>query len=82
LGIAAVFSSKASFSGEAFEPEVVEIMSDAYGRALRHLHDKGQPDVVLELIANRIIRLTREGERNSEALARRSLVALGLTHDI
>jgi hypothetical protein len=46
------------------------------------LHDKGQPDVVQEVIARRIIDFASTGEREPGELARRALRALGLTSDL
>jgi hypothetical protein len=43
------------------------------------LHDRGQPQVVQEIIAKRIIDIAMTGERDPDELARRALQALGLT---
>ena len=40
--------------GTAFDPETVKCLCDAYDRACTSLHDRGQPDIVNEVIAERI----------------------------
>ena len=60
-----------------FSPEDIAALSAAYEKARRALHDKGQPDIVNEVIAKRIIRLAKTGERNPERLAAAALAALG-----
>jgi hypothetical protein len=58
----------------SFDADAVRAMSLAFDRALRELHDKGQPDIVREVLANRIIRAASGGERDSERLCE---IALG-----
>ena len=65
------------FRGTAFEPEVVKALCDAYDRALRSLYDSGQPDLVNEIIAKRIISLAQQGERDPGKLCSGALSALG-----
>src|SRR6516165_10796014 len=36
-----------------FEPEAIAAMGEAFDAACKELHDTGQPEVVLEVIANR-----------------------------
>jgi hypothetical protein len=48
---------------EIFNPEAIAVMSEAFDRACKELHDVGQPEVVLEVIAERIIDLARTGGR-------------------
>lgn len=66
------------FKGTSFPPDVVAIMGDAYERACRSLHDTGQPDLVKEVIAKRIIKLANEGERDPRRLCEEALKALGV----
>jgi hypothetical protein len=47
-----------------FEPEAGAAMSEAYEAALEELHDTGQPQIVLEVIAERIIAAAKLGERD------------------
>ena len=64
--------------GAAFSPEVAQIMGEAFDRARRDLHDGGQPDVVQEIIAKRIIDLTAWGERDPEIIASKALDSVGI----
>ena len=47
-----------------FEPEAIAVMSEAFEAACKDLQDTGQPKVVLEVIAERIIAAARIGERD------------------
>jgi hypothetical protein len=62
----------------AFDAQATRAMGEAYDKAREMLHDKGQPHVVQEIIAKRIIDLAATGERDPDELARRALQALGL----
>lgn len=64
--------------GRSFDAETVRIMGQAYDAASRHLHDTGQPALVQEIIAKRIIDLVTAGARNPDEIARRALEALGI----
>ena len=64
--------------GQSFDPEAIEIMGAAYDTAKRRLHDTGQPALVQEVIAKRIIDIAATGERNPDQLAKRALEALGV----
>ena len=64
--------------GQAFDPETIHIMGLAYDKAKRHLHDTGQPELVQEVIAERIIYIAGTGERDPDQLAKRALQALGI----
>jgi hypothetical protein len=65
------------FREAAFDPEAVNILSDAYERARKSLHDRGQPDIVTEIIARNIILLAQMGERDPTKLCEGALKALG-----
>jgi hypothetical protein len=60
---------------------MVEAMNKAYGLACRMLHDKGQPRVVQEIIAARIVEMVRSGERDPVRISERVLASLGLQSD-
>ena len=64
--------------GTSFPPEVVAILGDAYERARRSLHDTGQPDLVKEVIAKRIIHLAAQGELDPKKLSEQALAGLGI----
>jgi hypothetical protein len=65
-------------SGVVFDDEVTALLGDAFDAACRELHDKGQPSIVHELIASRIIEAARTGERDTDRLRDAGLSALGL----
>ena len=62
----------------AFDAEATRVMGEAYDKARKMLHDRGQPHVVQEIIAKRIIDIAATGERDPDELARRALQAVGL----
>jgi hypothetical protein len=47
-----------------FETQAIAAMSEAYEAALEQLRDTGQPELVLEIIAERIIASASIGERD------------------
>jgi hypothetical protein len=53
-------------------------MGEAFDRVTRGLHDRGQPAVVQEVLAKRIIDLAAWGERDAIIIASRALESLGL----
>jgi hypothetical protein len=50
-------------SDHSFDAEITAIMCRAYEVTCNELHDKGQPEIVKEIIAKRIIELAGWGER-------------------
>jgi hypothetical protein len=54
-----------------------KVMGEAFDAACRDLHDGGQPSVVYEVIARRIIEAASSGERDPEKLRDRALAAFG-----
>jgi len=64
--------------GRSFDADATKAMGEAYDKAHRLLHDRGQPQIVQEIIAKRVIDLVVAGERDPDELARRALLALGL----
>ncbi len=60
---------RAFLSGEAFEPEILTIMSDAFTAACNHLglHIDAD-DAVTRLVAAKIIELARRGVHETEKL--------------
>jgi hypothetical protein len=65
------------FQDAAFEPEATEAMGAAFDKACKSLHDIGQPALVQEVIARRIIEIAQKGERDADRLCERALQALG-----
>jgi hypothetical protein len=64
--------------GRSFDSDATHVMGMAYDKARRLLHDRGQPDVVQEVIARRIIEVAMTGERNPDILAQRALLTFGI----
>jgi len=66
------------FRDAAFDPEAVKVLSVAFEKARKSLHDKGQPEIVQEVIARRLIACAQRGERDPDKLCEEALTALGL----
>lgn len=64
-------------SGVVFDDHVTALLGQAFDSASRELHDKGQPEIVYEIIALRIIEAAQKGERDVARLAAAGLAALG-----
>jgi len=61
-----------------FDNAIAHLMSDAYYEACRLLHDSGQPIIVRQLLARRVIELVVAGETRSFEIANRALCTLGI----
>jgi hypothetical protein len=68
-------------SGAVFNDIATQIMGEAFDAACKELHDRGQPAVVYEVIAKRIIEAARKGERDPGRLRNAGLAALGFDDD-
>jgi hypothetical protein len=67
----------AAFSEDrAFGPEVTSVMGEAYEAIMRELPETGQPALVREVFAKRIIDIVTSGERDPKRIARRALIEL------
>jgi hypothetical protein len=55
----------------SFDAEATRIMGEAFNIARKHMHDNGQPDVVLEIIANASSRSCGMANVNRHTLPRR-----------
>jgi hypothetical protein len=60
----------------SFDPETLAILSAAYDKAIVGLHDSGQPEIVREIIAKKIIALAMKGERDADRLCASALAAI------
>lgn len=60
-------------SYDVFDPETLAILGEAYDKAIASLHDRGQPLVVREIMAQRIFDLATTGERNPDRLCEAAL---------
>jgi hypothetical protein len=56
-----------------FDPDALEAMVEAFHAAYKALDDTGQPKIVLEIIAQRIIEAARRGERDPARLVKAAL---------
>ena len=65
-------------SGVVFNDLATQVMGQAFDAACKELHDKGQPTIVYEVIAKRIIDAARNGERDQVRLRNLGLAGLGL----
>jgi hypothetical protein len=68
-------------TGVVFDDHATQIMGEAFESACKELHDKGQPQIVYEVIAKRIISAAENGERDVDRLRNAGLAALGLRND-
>ena len=70
---------KPFLEGGVFEPEATAAMGDAFDTAWKDLHYAGQPEVVRELIAKRIIASANKGELDPLRLRAAAVNGLALT---
>jgi hypothetical protein len=69
-------------SNAVFEQADIQVMSDAYNRAIEDIYSFGHPHKSVEvIIATRIITLTKSGERDPDRLCDRALAACGFNLD-
>ena len=68
-------------TGSVFDDYATAAMGEAFDAACRALHDSGQPQIVYEVIAKRIIDAATRGERDTGRLQDAGLAALGLRSD-
>jgi len=60
---------------DSFGPEVLDALGKAYDMTLAALQDGGQPDVVREVIARRIIKAAKKGQHDPAVLCAIALAA-------
>jgi hypothetical protein len=63
----------------ALDYEAAAAMTEAFNKACEALHDWGQPDVITNIVAKRIIEVAELGERNPDQLCERALKSLGFS---
>jgi hypothetical protein len=78
---AAAMSIHSFINPGAFEPETIVLMSEAFDAACVELQDTGQPQIVLEVIAERIIAAARNGERDPVRLREAGLAGMPRERD-
>jgi hypothetical protein len=64
-------------AGFVFDDQLTLLIGEAFDLACKELHDTGQPSIVYEVIAKRIIDAAKYGERDLVRLRDAGLVALG-----
>jgi hypothetical protein len=67
--------------GAVFDDSATQVMGEAFDAACKSLHDRGQPKIVYEVIAHRIIEAAKGGEHDPNKLLAVGLAALGLDED-
>jgi hypothetical protein len=68
-------------AGAVFDDRVTQIVDEAFDAACAKLHDKGQPTIVYEVMAQRIIDAAKNGERDVVRLRNAGLTALGFDNN-
>jgi hypothetical protein len=66
------------FRRASADPAVISLMAMAFERACRSLQDTGQPEIVRELLAERIAELAQHGERDPREICQKALKAFGI----
>ena len=66
------------FSDTRFDPQETHAMGEAFDLACQKLRIGGQPEVVKEIIAKRIIQAAKNGERDPYRLAAKAMDAVGI----
>ena len=69
------------FQDAGFGSETTHLMGVAFDRACRSLHDTGQPALIKEVLATRIIAAARRGVRDPRELCAEAIKSLGVTSD-
>jgi hypothetical protein len=67
------------WQGDEFDAEAIQAMGKAFEAACKDLNGHGQPDLVREIIAKRILEAAKKGERDPNRLHAKALDALGIT---
>jgi hypothetical protein len=68
--------------GPPFDAEITHVIADTYTQICKHLQDKGQPEIVREVIAERIINAAKTGGRDPARLRDIVLESFGLKRDV
>jgi hypothetical protein len=65
-----------------FDDEATRLMGQAFDAVCKELNDSGQPALVQEVIAKRIIKAATKGERDPARLRAAGLAALGYDREV
>ena len=68
-------------TGTVFDDRTTQIIGEAFDSACKELHDTGQPPIVYEVVARRIIDAANVGERDLIRLRNAGLAALGFDEE-
>jgi len=68
-------------TGSVCDDRTTQIIGEAFDSACKELHDTGQPPIVYEVIARRIIDAANVGERDLIRLRNAGLAALGFDEE-
>jgi hypothetical protein len=68
-----VNKAKGLLRGASFESQTIDILVQAFDLACKQMQDKGQPDIVYDTIARRIVEIAEAGERDVSRLAEGAL---------
>ncbi len=68
-----------SLEAGSFDPVTTKAMGTAFDAACQELHNKGQPNIVRELVAKQIIAAAKTGERDPSRLCDVALQAARIT---
>ena len=79
--MASILTFIGKVAGGVFDDRVTQVMGEAFDRACKELHDKGQPEIVYQVIASRIIEAVKKGERDPIRLRNAGLAAFGADYD-
>jgi hypothetical protein len=63
---------------QPFDADFAHAVAEACNQVCKHLHDRGQPEIVREVIAERIINAAKAGERDPTRLRDIVLASFGL----
>ena len=64
-----------------FDAQTTALLGAAYDKVIAGMHDRGQPELVREIIAKHIIALATNGERDIDKLCHAALARLGLSQE-
>jgi len=66
------------FNGSVFDPQATHAMGEAFDLACSNIGTGGQPEIVKEIMAARIIQAATNGERDPHRLAAKAMDSVGL----
>jgi hypothetical protein len=70
-----------SVPSSTFDAQTTALLGAAYDKVIAEMRDRGQPELVREIIAKHIIELASNGERDIDKLCQGALARLGLSQE-